>query len=350
VFKVQDELTEAIVTALTPSLRGEKAADVAVESRGTNDPVAYDLYLRGLFEWNRRGIWQILAGIKDFQSAVARDSSFARAYAALASSYVLLPQYGGYDKYPLQWALDRVREASSHALRIDSTLAEPHTALAAALHWSWRWSEAEEEYRRAIALDPNFATAHAWHAFWLNDVGRAEESLTELKRARELDPLSQVIADNLCQRASTLARFALAEQPCKEARDARQFDGPALNEMLRGKYDSAAADWGRVSYGHFAGGMAAYSLAHGGHRVEASKMLKDFERRGATEPMNVALTYLGLGDNDKALLWLNRAVDLHDDSLSDYVTPVAGPILAPLRGDPRFRKIVERMGLGMYAL
>jgi serine/threonine-protein kinase len=349
VFKVQDELTSAIVTALTPSLRGDKAVDVAVESRGTNDPVAYDLYLRGLFEWNRRGIEPLLAGIKDFQSAVARDSSFARAYAALASSYVLLPQYGGYDKYPVQQALDRVRATASKALSLDSTLAEPHAALAAALHWSWRWTEADEEYQRAIALDPNFPTAHAWHAFWLNDVGRAEESLAELKRARELDPLSQVIADNLCQRASALGRFALAEQPCKEAREGNQFDGPALNEMLRGKYDSAAASWGRVRYGHFAGGMVAYSLAQGGHRAEAAKMLKEFERRGATEPMNVALAYLGLGDNDNALLWLDRAVDRHDDSLSDYITPVTGPILAPVRRDPRFRKIVDRMGLSVYA-
>jgi serine/threonine-protein kinase len=349
VFKVQDELTSAIVTALTPSLRGEKAADVAIKSRGTTDPVAYDLYLRGLFEWNTRGIGPILAGIKDFQSAVARDSTFARAYAALASSYVLLPQYGGYDKYPIQQALDRVRATASRALRLDSTLAEPHAALAAALHWSWRWTEAEEEYQRAIALDPNFPTAHAWHAFWLNDVGRADESLAELKRARELDPLSQVIADNLCQRASTLGRFALAEKPCKEARDGSQFDGPALNEMLRGKFDSAAADWGRVTYGHFAGGMVAYSLAQGGRRAEAVKMLREFEHRGATEPMNVALAYLGLGDNDNALLWLDRAVDRHEDSLSDYVTPVTGPILAPVRRDPRFRKIVDKMGLSVYA-
>ena len=350
VFKVQDELTKAIVTELTPKLRGEKAGAVAAESRGTTDPVAYDFYLRGRFEWNQRGIASIQEGIKDFERAVARDSSFARAYAALASSYVLLPQYGGYDNFPLREALDQTRKTAERALSLNSTLAEPHTALAGALNWSWRWAEAEREYLRAIELDPTYPTAHAWYAFWLNDVGRPDESLTEIKRGHELDPLSQVIADNLCQRASALMAFRLAERACRDARDARQFDGPAFNELVRGQYDSAAADWKRVGYGQSAAGMAAYSLARGGHRAEAMAMLKQFERDGAKAPLNVALAYLGLGDKDNALLWLDRAVDRHEDSLTDYATPLAGPILAPLRSDRRFQKIVDKMGLTEYAL
>jgi serine/threonine-protein kinase len=311
--------------------------------------VAYDYYLRGRFEWNKRGIASIQEGMKDFEQAVARDSSFARAYAALASSYVLLPQYGGYDNFPLRETLDQTRKAAERALSLDPTLAEPHAALAGALNWSWRWAEAEREYRRAIELDPTYPTAHAWYAFWLNDVGRPDESLTEIKRGHELDPLSHVIADNLCQRASALMAFRFAERPCKDAREARQFDGPAFNELLRAQYDSAAADWKQVGYGQSAAGMAAYSLARGGHRAQAVAMLKEFERNGAKEPLNVSLAYLGLGDKDNALLWLNRAVDRHEDSLTDYATPLAGPILAPLRSDPRFQKIIEKMGLTEYA-
>ncbi len=349
VFQVQDELTKAIVTELTPKLRGEKAGAVAAESRGTTDPEAYDLYLRGRFEWNKRGISSIQEGIKDFERAVAKDSSFARAYAALASSYALLPQYGGYDSFPIRESLDLTRTAALRALALDSTLAEPHTALAAALNWNWRWAEAEYEYQRAIALNPDYPTAHQWYSFWLNDVGRTRESLAEIKRARALDPLSQVIADNLCQRASTIGAYLLAEKPCKEARDAQKFDGVAISETLRGKYDSAAADWMRVGYGQSKAGMAAYSLAQGGHRAEATAMLRKFERNGAKEPLNVALAYLGLGDNDNALLWLDRAVDKHEDSLTDYVTPLTSPIFTPLRGDPRFQKIIEKMGLAPYA-
>ena len=337
------------MTELEPKLRGEKAESVASESRGTSDPQAYDLYLRGRFEWNKRTISSILEGIKDFDRAVARDSSFARAYAALASSYALLPEKGGYDSFAVRESLTRTRMAATRALALDSTLAEPHAAVAVALTSNWRWAEAQQEHVRSIALNERYPTAHQWYAFWLQDVGRSEEALAEIKRARELDPLSQVIADNLCQRAAILGAFRLAEIPCKEARDAKMFDGPALAEMLRGQYDSAAADWKRALIPHSAPGLAAYSLARGGHRGEALAMLKEFERNGAKEPLNVALAYVGLGDKDNALLWLDRAVDRHEDTLIDYATPVAGPILAPLRGDPRFQKIIDKMGLTEYA-
>src|SRR5207247_10331189 len=123
-----------------------------------------------------------------------------------------------------------------------------------------------------------------------------------------------------------------------------------LSELGCGQYGAGAADGKRVGYGQSAAGMAAYSLARGGHRAEAMAMLKQFERDGAKAPLNVALAYLGLGDKDNALLWLDRAVDRHEDSLTDYATPLAGPILAPLRSDRRFQKIVDKMGLTEYAL
>jgi len=349
VFEVQDELTKAIVTELTPTLRGKKAGDVAADSRGTTDPVAYDLYLRGRFEWNERTIGSIKEAIKDFERAVARDSSFARAYAALASSYALLPQYGGYDSFPVRESLTRTRVAASRALELDSTLAEPHAVLGLALDGNWRWKEAEQEYLRAIALDPYYPTAHQWYAFWLMDVGRPQDALDETKRARELDPLSKVIADNLCARAAIVGAYRLADEPCREARDAGQLVGTAIGEMLRGQYDSAAAKWKRSRAIQSEPGLAAYSLARGGHRAEATAMLRQLERNGAKEPLNVSLAYLGLGDTDNALLWLDRAVDRHEDSLTDWVTPLASPILAPLRGDARFQKIVAKMGLAEYA-
>ena len=95
--------------------------------------------------------------------------------------------------------------------------------------------------------------------------------------------------------------------------------------------------------------MAAYSLAQGGHHAEATAMLRKFERNGASEPLNVSLAYLGLGDKDNALIWLDRAVDKHEDSLTDYVTPLTSPIFTDVRGDPRFHKVIEKMGLAPYA-
>ncbi|HZE09061.1 MAG TPA: protein kinase, partial [Gemmatimonadaceae bacterium] len=348
VFQVQDDLTKAIVTELTPALSGSRAGSVAAESRGTTNPEAYDLYLRGRFEWNKRDLNSVLEGVRDFERAIAKDSSFARAYAALASSYVILPQTGGYDRYPIREALARVRAASSRALAFDSTLAEPHAALALALNSNWQWAPAQQEYLRAIALGPNYPTAHQWYAFWLQDVGRPEEALAEIERARALDPLSQVIADNLCERSAIVGRPQLGAQACKEARDANLFDGNALAEMLRGQFDSAAADWKRARVPRSAKGLAAYSLARAGHRGEAMAMLKDLQQKGDKEPLNVSLAYLGLGDKENALKWLDRAVDRHEDTLTDYATPVSGMILAPLRGDPRFQKIIDKMGLTQY--
>ncbi|MDQ6770325.1 MAG: protein kinase [Gemmatimonadota bacterium] len=348
VFEVQDELTKAIVTALTPKLRGEQAGAMAAASRGTTDPEAYDLYLRGRFEWNKRDLNSIQNGIKDFQRAVARDSNFARAYGALASSYALLPQYGGYDSFPIREALTRTHEAASRALALDSTLAEPHAALGLALNCNWRWAEAEQEYLHAIALDPDYATAHQWYASWLQDVGRPDSALAEMKRARQLDPLSQIIADNLCERAAIVGAFRLAATACKESRDAHLIGGVAFSQTVRGQYDSAAADWMRSPFPSDAG-LAAYSLARGGHRAQAVAMLEKFKRNGAKEPLNVSLSYLGLGDKDSALVWLDRAVDRHEEGFTDHVTPVASPFLAPLRGDPRFQKIIDKMGLAEYA-
>jgi serine/threonine-protein kinase len=349
VFEVQDDLTKAIVTALAPTLSGDTTSAVVAESRGTSDPLAYDLYLRGRFEWNNRTVANIKRGVTDFERAVARDPKFARAYAALASSYVLLPEYAGYDEYPLDKALAAGRANASKALALDSTLAEPHTALGFALEVNWQWAEAEREFRKAIALDPNYPTAHQWYAFLLTDLGRRDDALAEIRIARRLDPLSLIIADNLCMRETWVGHLDLAVAPCRESRLALHR-GFAFNALVRGSYDSAAVEWrsesGRFSQGP---GFVAYSLARGGHRAEAEAALKELEKKAGKEPLNVAIAYFGLGEPDKGFPFLERSLDLKEDGLRTYMGPVSSVILEPYRGDPRLQHIVDRMGLTEYA-
>jgi serine/threonine-protein kinase len=347
VFEVQDELTKAIVAALTPKLSGDTAALVAAESRGTADPLAYDLYLRGRFEWNKRTGKDIKEGIADFERAVARDPKFARAYAALASSYAVLPQYAA-DEFPLEKSLAAVRSNVEKALAIDSTLAEPHAALGLALEQTWRWAESEREFRKAIALDPSYATAHHWYAFLLNDLGRQDDALSEARIARKLDPLSLIIASNLCYRETQLGHFDLAATPCKES-SAVHVGQNAFNYMVRGKYDSAAVEWRRAGDLLSFPGMLAYSLARGGHRSEAEAILKELEKKGGKDPLSVAIAYFGLGESDKAFAFLERAVDLNQATLKTLLAPLSSVILVPYRGDPRLQRIVDRMGLTQYA-
>ena len=282
VFEVQDELTKAIVAALTPKLSGDTAAAVAAESRGTIDPLAYDLYLRGRFEWNKRTTESIKEGVADFERAVARDPRFARAHAALASSYAILPDYAGRDEYPLDKSLAAVRSNASKALAIDSTLAEPHAALGEALEDTWYWAESEREFKKAIALDPSYPTGHQWYAGLLSDMGRLDDALAEMRIARKLDPLSVIIAEDLCVWETRLGHFDLAATPCKES--LVMHDGPAFNYMVRGKYDSAAVEWRRTRNIFSSLGMVAYSLARGGHRSEADALLKELEKKAGNDP------------------------------------------------------------------
>jgi eukaryotic-like serine/threonine-protein kinase len=347
VFEVQDELTKAIVAALTPKLSGDSAAAVAAESRGTIDPLAYDLYLRGRFDWNKRTAADIKEGIADFERAVTRDPKFARAHAALASSYALLPEYAGHDEYPLEKSVAAVRSSVDKALAIDSTLAEPHAALGIVLEGTWHWAESEREFKKAIALDPSYPTGHQWYAGLLSNMGRLDDALAEMRIARKLDPLSLVIADDLCIWETRLGHFDLAATPCKES--LVLHDGPAFNYMVRGKYDSAAVEFRRTAEVFSSPGMVAYSLARGGHRSEAEVLLNELEKKAGNDPLSVAIAYFGLGDSDKAFPFVERSLDLKQEELLDFMSPLSSVIFAPYIGDPRLQRIVDRMDLTQYA-
>jgi tetratricopeptide (TPR) repeat protein len=190
IFRVQEEIARAVAGALSVEL--VQGMPDTIVARATTNPAAYQLYLRGRHEWNRRtqdGMWNALQA---FQDAVALDPRFAAAYAGLADTWQLLPDYGAVQTTD---ALARAKTAALHAVALDSTLAEAHTALAALLDdYDRDRRGAERAYRRAIALTPSYATAHHWFAIHLADDRRFDEAFAEIEVARRLDPLSGIIS------------------------------------------------------------------------------------------------------------------------------------------------------------
>jgi serine/threonine-protein kinase len=343
VFEVQDDLTAAIVGALSSQLRSEKQQTLASESRGTNDREAYDLYLRGRFNWNKRKADALEDALSDLNAAVARDPKFARAYAALASTYAILPEYSP----SVNKELERQRgvEAAKRALELDPSLAEPHTVLGFIHMASYKWDESESEFKKAIQTDSTYATAHQWYAFLLATTGRLNEAMEVSQTAHRLDPLSKVIADNVCARAGMLKDYTVGDEVCPQALP--MLDGPALYKTAQGKWAEAADLWNRYGESYSAQGFSAYCLVHAGRIPEAREKLKRFLAKN--EPMNASFTYIALNKKDSALLWLERSVDMKESALRTTAPLLISHMFDPLRGDPRFEKQIDRMGLRPYA-
>ncbi len=194
----------------------------AISKRGTENTEAYQQYLKGRFHWNKRTIEDINKSIEHFQKAIEIDPSYARAYAGLADSYAVIPSYSNNRS---KEAFPKARTAALKALEIDNSLAEAHATLASVLNeFDWKFEEAEKEFKRAIELDPNYATAHHWYAEYLLTMNRDDEALTEIKRAQECDPLSLIINSILGLIHALKGDFAEAESPTKkDDRDGSEF-------------------------------------------------------------------------------------------------------------------------------
>jgi TolB-like protein/DNA-binding winged helix-turn-helix (wHTH) protein/Flp pilus assembly protein TadD len=308
---------------------------------------AYDLYLKGRYFWNQRSVEGFHRAIGYFQQSISKDPKYARAYAGLADSYTLLNSYGG---APF---MTNARAAALKALELDEGLAEAHTSLALITeNYDWDWPTAEKEYRRAIELDPNYATAHHWYAEYLTWLGRFDEAFVESEKARQLDPLSPIIAvDNgqilyySRQYDRAIAKFRSVIEMYPDFRTGLLI-GPYEQ---KGMYAEALADcerWRRSS-GDSAYNLAeiAYIYGRTGEPVQARHSLAKLEelnRRRPIDPAVISGAYLGMGDNDHALLWLEKAYAQHSNVMT---TLKVEPRYDPLRSDPRFQDLMRRVGL-----
>ena len=345
---VDQEISKEISEQLRLHLTGEERQRLRDPS--TRDPEAYRLYLHGRYELQKRG--EGITKSREFlQQAVAKDPGYGLAWAGLADAFLML---GGWGMMPPGEAFPRARAAARRAIEIEATLAEPHATLGyMKTVYEWDWPGAEREFRRAIELNPEYGTAHHWFAFYFQTVGADSEAIASIRRAWELDPFSSVI------NAEVAYFFVFARQydrGVREARKALEADSESSSSYrtlarayaLQG-LENEASDAvehslrlsGRAPIPMSEGGAA---LAFLGRKEEARKLLQELLDRAENEyvsPALPALIYACMGEKDRAFEYYEKAIE----ERSLVASWLRDPLLDGIRSDPRFPKLLERMGL-----
>jgi serine/threonine-protein kinase len=351
VLAMQQEISQQISERLRLTLSGTEQQKMIAKRNPTNAE-AYQFYLKGRYFWNQRSAEGIRKAVDQFQQAIDRDPNYALAYTGLADCYLLLEQYAG---VPSSETIPKARPAVERALQLDDSLAEAHTSMASVYETLWQWSKAEEEYKRAISLNPNYPTAHHWYQILLRSQGRLDEALAEIKLAQQLDPLAPILELNLAtiyfekndfDSALIHARRILEINPKFPL--AHEVFGEVY--LKQGRYAEAVAEFEQ----DVAADRTAYSLsslgyasALAGRRDQSLAIVKELEEKYAKHEalgQYVAAVYVGLGDKDKAFYWLEKEFQSHGGGLPLDVVAVHG-FFYSLRGDPRYTNLVARMGL-----
>jgi serine/threonine-protein kinase len=360
VFAVQDDIANSIAGALRVALAPpptRKPGMPRTALAGTEDMVAYDLYLRGRYFWHQRGDESLRRAALYFSQAIDRDPTFARAHAGLADALGLLPIYG---RTPADSAFPLARQSAERALQLDSTLAEAHTTLGLILKSTGEWQSAASEFRTALSLDSTYATAHQWYAEVLIITRQVREAVTELEKARDLEPLSPVINAELGYALGLAGKFGEAKLAGQRAieLDSTLWTGHAFlafTELFAGEYDRAVPRMGMaVRLGQGLDplvGALAYALAKSGKADSARALLASVEARAQSRggsPIAMAMGEAGLGNNDAALRWLDRAARAKDPWL--YAMSINGAVFDALRADPRFAEAARVMRLDPAAM
>jgi TolB-like protein/DNA-binding winged helix-turn-helix (wHTH) protein/Flp pilus assembly protein TadD len=347
---LQNSVARAIAEQIQVTLNPQEAA--ALKKSKEVNPGAYEAYLKGRYFWNKRSGEGLRKAIEYFDHAIDTDPQYARAYSGLADSYALSGDWE-YGILSPQDAFPKAKTAVTRALALDDNLSEAHTSLAFILDlYDWDWASAEKEYKRALALNPNYATAHHWYAWHLIVVGRNDEGIVELKKAESLDPLSLIISADLADALCIAHRY---DESMLQSRKTIEMDphfavahyqlGQALEQKHR--HDEAIAEFRRAI--ELSGGNTTFesnlanAYAVSGRKEEAAKIVEQLESRqsqGSSTDASIALIYVGLGDNDHAMVWLTKAYQTRFNP-----SILARPVFDPLRSDPRFRDLLQRIGL-----
>lgn len=329
------------------------ADEKRLEKRQTENTQAYQLYLQGRYQWNKRTRESLKHAVEYFEQAIEKDPNYAMAYSSLADCYTV---FSTYDVAPPNEAYTKARLAAQKALEIDPTLGEAYATLADVKEsFDWDFAGSERDYRRAIALAPNYATAHQWYGELLRKLGRADEAVAEQRRAQELDPLSRVINSSLGQTLYLARRYdeAIAQLRKVIEMDA-DFAAPyrilGWCYTVKGMYAEAIAEH-RKAVALSNGGDSelaglAYALAKSGKESEARKILdrlNEKQKRGYFDHSSLALIHFALGEKEEALINLEKAY-LEKSTGLPYIK-VSPAYDDEFRSNPRFQELLRKIGL-----
>ena len=350
IFAVQDSISSRVAETVAARLTGEEKKQVNKQYTANAD--AYQIYLKGRYHLQRLTDDGIRKSVEYFHLSIEKDPNFALAYAGLANSYNAL---GDFNVMRPNEVYPKARSAAQMALKLDDSLADAHTALAMVLlEYDWDWPAAEKEFRRAIEINPRDADAHQAFSYYLVSRGKFDEALAQVRRAQELDPVSLVKITALGQVLLVARRYDEAIEQCKTAIEmdpnlgfAHWLLGTAY--MHKGMYEPAIAALQKSIplSGDSPDEPATLALAyaHAGKIDEARKILADLTKRSERKYLAstvIAVLYAALGQKDQAFALLEKAYNERDFIL---ILLKVEPMFDPLRSDPRFASLVQRVGV-----
>lgn len=352
-LELQEEISREVANEIEFSLSGRRPIEAALPAAATGEKSyeAYDLYLKGRYFWNKRTTEGFQHAADYFQQAIDKDPNYSRAYAGLADTFSLMSAwYVG----PQSELMPKARTAALRALELDKSLAEAHASLALIKeNYDYDWAGSEKEFRRAIQLNPQYATAHQWYAESLSWQGRFQEAFAESELARQLDPLSLIIT---LDHARILYNSREIDRALKQYSSMLDLDPNYHNArgamipcyLQLGRYDDAINEikrWAAREDGHWLWAWQAAVYGRSGHEKEARQALTKLEqipesKSYRTETLLIA--YLGTGQNERVIELLQKAYSEHSNSV---VQIKVDPMYDPVRSDPRFQDLLRRVGL-----
>jgi TolB-like protein/DNA-binding winged helix-turn-helix (wHTH) protein/Flp pilus assembly protein TadD len=347
---LQNQVARAIADQIRINVNPQEQA--ALKNVKVVNPQAYESFLKGRYFWNKRTADGLKVALAYFNQATDEDPKYAQAYSGLADTYSLLGDWQYAVMIPKE-ALPKAKAAAIKALELDSTLGEAHNSLAFCLDgFDWDFDSAGKEFRRAIELNPGYATAHHWYAWHLSLLGRYEEAIAEMRKAENLDPLSLIINADLAellvlahsydesirQSRKTIEmdpNFALAHNQLAQAYLQKRMNDEAVAELQKAAQLSGGSPTVMANL--------ARAYAASGKDGEAVRLLNDLKKGSSlvsSHAPEIAVIYAALGDRAQAMNWLEKG---YEERFNPGV--LLRPGFDPLRSDPRFQELVRRIGL-----
>jgi len=347
---LQNKVARAIADQIRINLTPQEQA--ALKNVKVVNPQAYESFLKGRYFWNKRTADGLKVALAYFNQAIEEDPKYAEAYSGLADTYALLGDWQYAVMTPKE-AFPKAKAAAINAVELDSTLGEAHNSLAFVLDgFDWDFNSAGNEFRRAIELNPGYATAHHWYAWHLSLLGRYDEAIAEMRKAENLDPLSLIINADL---AELLVLAHSYDESIQQSRKTIEMDpnfALAHNQLAQAylqkhMYAEAVAELQKAV--QISGGSPtcianlARAYVVSGKRSEALELLSELKKRsnpGYSNASEIAIVYASLGDKDQAMNWLEKG---YEERFNPGV--LLRPGFDPLRSDSRFQSLVHRIGL-----